>query len=310
MGASRGSRGARAPPGTGAGLARARPARSKRGRGQRPAGPSRGGERRAGAAWQQPARTAALGRIAGLRAGGKGVTLPFTRGRVGRPSPGAWAAGCGAFAARIPGRHRRWRRVVSARVKRVTPTQALQRKQGPAEGAVARDAGDRVARARGLEPADRPEDREEHLRERELVEPDGGRQSLGQHVCRAPVARAGSAGGVRNRSGPWKHTATAGGVRGARSERRAPADGGRIGASERARVASWAAGSNAAWGGVPRGASRSCGASPWIDAAPPRSPAGTGRSSGCNRPGGLDGGSGRGRAVARARRPGDASRCL
>jgi len=69
-------------------------------------------------------------------------------------------------------------------MKRVALTQALERKQAPAKGAVVGDACGGVAGAGRFEATDGPEERVEQLRERRLVDADQEEEELGQHEAR------------------------------------------------------------------------------------------------------------------------------
>ncbi len=63
----------------------------------------------------------------------------------------------------------------------MTLTQSLERKQGSAYGAVDSKAFYGVARAGWFESADRPEDRHEQPRQRQLVQPDHEYEYTGEH---------------------------------------------------------------------------------------------------------------------------------
>src|SRR5262245_39384823 len=66
-------------------------------------------------------------------------------------------------------------------MKRVTPTQSLQRKQASAKGPMARDAGQGVARTGRLKPAYRAEDRSDEPGQGERVEADQCDEHVSEH---------------------------------------------------------------------------------------------------------------------------------
>ncbi len=121
-----------------------------------------------GCLWPRRRRKIWVGGRCGLGGGG----LPGQDGRAGGPratnlggmARGASGRGRRGSSGLLGGLPRRRRRVVTTRMERVALTQAPDRKQGPADGAVALEAGDCVPRARRLEPAHRPEEREEQAR--------------------------------------------------------------------------------------------------------------------------------------------------
>jgi hypothetical protein len=137
------------------------------------------------------------------------------RGARGRQRPRA-----GKGPAPVAGRRRR---VESAWVKRVTPTQSFDRKQAPTERAVPLNAREGVGRARRLEAAHRAECATDQQRQSLLIDADERDQQVGEHGCRrgtrsgfgrsaeprghettaawvAALRRASSAGGLRSQA--------------------------------------------------------------------------------------------------------------
>ena len=86
----------------------------------------------------------------------------------------------------------RWWRIVSAGVKRVTLTQALDRKQASTQCAVQSDALERVRRARWSEAAHRSDQVEDQLRQRQLIAPDQQHQQARHDTILSTPARCAS----------------------------------------------------------------------------------------------------------------------
>src|SRR5690606_39776591 len=79
----------------------------------------------------------------------------------------------------------RWRgrRIVAARMKRVTLTQSLDQKQPPPQCSMKPDALEGVGRAGRCESAHRPEQGPDQLRERQLIGADEQHEQARHHVA-------------------------------------------------------------------------------------------------------------------------------